>query len=89
MITITYTEVRDHLARVMDEVISAREPVRIERPGDEAVMLVPAGEWDGLLKTVHLLRSPANARRLLDSLRRLEHGEGEKLSIKQLSVALK
>ena len=89
MITITFTEARDHLARVMDEVISAREPVRIECPGDEAVMLVPAAEWDGLLETLHLLRSPANARRLLASLNRLEHGEGEKLSIKQLSVALK
>ncbi|MCU0797966.1 MAG: type II toxin-antitoxin system prevent-host-death family antitoxin [Akkermansiaceae bacterium] len=88
MTTITYTEARDRLASVWDEAISAREPVRIERRGREAVMLVPAGEWEGLMETAHLLRSPANARRLLAALNRLENGEGQELSIKQLSATL-
>jgi antitoxin YefM len=70
----SYTDAIDRLASVWNDAVSAREPVRIDRPGHESVVLVPAGEWDGLLETVHLLRSPANAQRLLAALDRLENG---------------
>lgn len=86
MQTISYTEARDRLASVWDEAVSAREPVRIDRRGHESVMLVPAGEWEGLLETAHLLRSPANARRLLAALNRLENGEGEVLTLEDLAA---
>jgi antitoxin YefM len=86
MNVISYTEARDRLASVWDEAVSAREPVRIERRGHESVVLVPEGEWEGLLETAHLLRSPANARRLLAALNRLENGEGEVLSPEALAA---
>ncbi len=85
MTTISYTEARERLASVWDETISTREPVVIDRRGHESVVLLPASEWQGLLETAHLLRSPANARRLLNSLNRLEQGEGLKLSVDELS----
>jgi antitoxin YefM len=85
MTTISYTEARERLASVWDETISTREPVVIDRRGHESVVLLPASEWQGLLETAHLLRSPANARRLLSSLNRLEQGEGLKLSVDELS----
>lgn len=86
MNSISYTEARDRLASVWDEAVSAREPVRIDRRGHESVVLVPAGEWDGLLETAHLLRSPANAKRLLAALNRLENGEGEVLTVEDLAA---
>ena len=86
MNSISYTEARDRLASVWDEAVSAREPVRIDRRGHESVVLVPAGEWDGLLETAHLLRSPANAKRLLTALNRLENGEGEVLALEDLAA---
>ena len=86
MQAISYTEARDRLASVWDEAVAAREPVRIDRRGHESVMLVPAGEWEGLLETAHLLRSPANARRLLAALNRLENGEGEVLTVEGLAA---
>lgn len=86
MNSISYTEARDRLASVWDEAVAAREPVRIDRRGHESVVLVPAGEWEGLLETAHLLRSPANARRLLAALNRLESGEGEVLTVEGLAA---
>ena len=85
MTTISYTEARDRLASVWDETVSTREPVLIDRRGHESVVLVPASEWEGLLETAHLLRSPANARRLLAALTRLEQGEGLELSLEALA----
>jgi antitoxin YefM len=85
MTTISYTEARDRLASVWDETVSTREPVLIDRRGHESVVLVPASEWEGLLETAHLLRSPANARRLLAALNRLEQDEGLELSLEALA----
>ena len=86
MPTITYTEARDRLASVWDETVSTREPVVIDRRGHESVVLVPASEWEGLLETAHLLRSPANARRLLGALTRLDQGQGQQLSLEALAA---
>ncbi len=85
MPTITYTEARERLASVWDEAVSTREPVVIARRGHESVVLVPESEWDGLMETAHLLRSPANARRLLSALNRLDQGEGQQLSLEALA----
>jgi antitoxin YefM len=83
--TISYTEARDRLASVWDHTVSTREPVVIDRRGHESVVIVPASEWEGLQETAHLLRSPANARRLLAALNRLEEGEGEELTMSALA----
>ena len=86
MTTISYSEARDRLASVWDETISTREPVIIDRRGHESIVLLPASEWQGLLETAHLLRSPANARRLLGALNRLDQGEGQVLSLDDLAA---
>jgi antitoxin YefM len=45
--------------------------------GQENVVMVPQGEWDGMQETLHLLASPANAKHLLDGIRELDAGHGE------------
>jgi len=85
MTTLSYTEARDKLASVWDETVSTREPVVLERRGHESVVLVPLDEWRGVVETAHLLRSPANARRLLSALKRLEKGGGVTLTAAQLA----
>lgn len=67
----TYTQARANLARLFDQVTTDREVVIIERRGAEPVALIAADELAGLLETAHLLRSPANARRLLTALARV------------------
>ncbi|MEQ1841868.1 MAG: type II toxin-antitoxin system prevent-host-death family antitoxin [Verrucomicrobiales bacterium] len=87
--TISYTEARDRLASVWDETISTREPIIISRRGTESVVLVALDEWEGLVETAHLLRSPANAKRLLGALQRLNEGEGSILSVDQVRDQVK
>jgi antitoxin YefM len=89
MTTLSYTEARDKLASVWDETVSTREPVVLERRGHESVVLVPLDEWQGVVETAHLLRSPANARRLLAALKRLEKGQGITLTPAQLAARVK
>jgi antitoxin YefM len=84
MTTVSYTEARDRLASIWDETLATREPVVISRRGSESVVLVALDEWEGLQETAHLLRSPANARRLLGALQRLNEGEGEVLTLDEL-----
>lgn len=66
----TYTAARGNLAKLLDEVVESRETVVIERRGREPVAMIAASELAGLAETAHLLRSPANAERLLRALQR-------------------
>ena len=77
MKTMSYTESRARYAEVLDSVVNDREEVVITRSGHEPVVIVSLADFESLRETAYLMRSPANARRLLDSMERLEAGEGE------------
>lgn len=49
----------------------------ITRSGHEPVVIVSLADFESLRETAYLTRSPANARRLLDAMERLEAGEGQ------------
>jgi antitoxin YefM len=80
----TYTQARAQLATLIDEVTNNREVVIIQRRGAEDVALIAADELTGLLETAHLLRSPANAERLLTALARVRERVGTPQSIDDL-----
>jgi antitoxin YefM len=77
MKTLSYTESRARYAEVLDSVVNDREEVVITRAGHEPVVIISLEEYESLRETAKLLRSPANARRLLDAMERLEAGRGE------------
>lgn len=83
-VEITYTQARDSLAKLLDAVTEDREIVIIHRRGSEDAALVAADELSSLIATAHLLRSPANAKRLLDALSRALKSEGQSMSIDDL-----
>jgi antitoxin YefM len=76
MKTMTYSESRARYAQTLDAVLDDAEPVEITRVGHDSVVIVSKREYESLLETAYLLRSPANARRLLASIERLEQGAG-------------
>jgi antitoxin YefM len=80
----TYTQARANLARLLDEVTHNREIVIIRRRGCEDVAVVSADELSSLTETAHLLRSPQNARRLLNALVRAQAGTGVKETLENL-----
>ena len=80
----TYSNARQFLRALCDEVISTREPVIISRRGAEDVALISADELNSLLETAHLLRSPENARRLLTALNRALEDTEKPSSLEEL-----
>jgi antitoxin YefM len=74
--TLTYSESRAHYAETLNAVVDDREEVVITRAGHEPVVMVALSDYESLKETAYLLRSPENARRLLASIDRLEHGGG-------------
>lgn len=76
MKTMTYSESRAHYAETLNAVIDDREEVVITRAGHDPVVIVALDDYQSLKETAYLLRSPENARRLLTSIDRLEHGGG-------------
>ncbi|MCK0113014.1 type II toxin-antitoxin system prevent-host-death family antitoxin [Ornithinimicrobium sp. F0845] len=77
MKTMSYTESRARYAEVLDGVTNDREEVVITRVGHEPVVIVSLADYESLRETAYLMRSPANARRLLDAMQRLEAGRGQ------------
>ena len=68
----TYSKARASLATLCDRAVSDQEVILIQRRGREDVALIAASELSGLMETAHLLRSPANAERLLTALARAQ-----------------
>ena len=77
MKAITYTAARESLANTMQRVCEDHDPVVITRRRDQAVVMLSLEEYESLEETAYLLRSPANARRLLASIRSMEKGKGK------------
>jgi antitoxin YefM len=85
MKAVTYTAARENLAQTMDRVCEDHDPVIITRNRDQAVVMMSLEDYESLEETAYLLRAPANARRLMESIVELEKGKGVKKKLKDLS----
>jgi len=81
MDAITYSTARANLADTMDRVCDDHEPIIITRNGEQAVVMMSLEDFKALEETSYLLRSPKNARRLLESIAALESGAGKARSL--------
>lgn len=77
MTAITYTAARANLAKTMDRVIDDHDPIIITRNSDQSVVLLSLEDYQALEETAFLLRTPANASRLLASIQQLASGQGQ------------
>lgn len=77
MQTINYTTARAHLAETMDRVNEDRAPLLVTRQKGEPVVMISLAEFNALEETAYLLRSPANAERLIKSINSLRKGKAE------------
>ncbi|MEU6392797.1 type II toxin-antitoxin system prevent-host-death family antitoxin [Streptomyces sp. NPDC046939] len=76
MRTMTYTESRAKYAETLNAVVDDREEVIVTRAGHDPVVIVALDEYESLKETAYLLRSPENARRILQAIEELEAGGG-------------
>lgn len=75
MDTITYTKARSTLAETMERVCDDHAPMLITKK-DTSVVMISLADYQAMEETAYLLRSPRNARRLLESVAQLEGGTG-------------
>lgn len=68
MQSINFSKAREELASLLDTVTRDRVPVEITRRDKSSVIMVDKDEYEGMMETLHLLSSPANARHLLDAV---------------------
>ena len=86
-----YTNLRQNLASILDEVIDDRGLIVVSRPGKEDVAIIAASELSAMMESLHLLKSPANARKLFAAMERADELEGvevESQSLEQLCEEL-
>ena len=72
MKTFSYSGSAEQFTEVLDYVEVHREEATITRAGHEPTVVMPLSEYESLRETMYLMSSPANARRLMDSVARLE-----------------
>tara|TARA_R110002111_G_C5844313_1_gene359143 strand:+ start:495 stop:746 length:252 start_codon:yes stop_codon:yes gene_type:complete len=77
MNAITYSSARENLAKTITEVCRNHDPVIITKKGIESVVMMSLEDYESMKETTYLLRSPKNARRLLESIQQLEEGKGK------------
>lgn len=80
MEAMSYTAARANLARTMEKVCDDHAPVIITRKSESPVVMMSLEDYEAMQETTYLLRSPANARALLESIAELEAGNGEEKS---------
>ena len=66
----SYAQTMPNLNVLLDRVVNDREIIYIKSQSGESVALIAADELQSLLETMHLLRSPKNAERLLNAISR-------------------
>ena len=74
--SITASEARKNLFPLIQQVNEDRAPVEITSRNGDAVLMSKA-DFEALEETAHLLRVPANARHLLESLQQARSGQRE------------
>jgi len=77
MNAITYTYVRNNLAKTLEKVCDDHDPVIVTRQNQNSVVIMSLEDYESLTETAYLLRSPKNAQRLIRSIADLDSGKGK------------
>lgn len=72
MKTFSYNDSAEQITEILDYVEVHREEATITRAEHEPTVVMLLSEYESLRETMYLMSSPANTRRLMDSVARLE-----------------
>jgi antitoxin YefM len=75
MDAIAYSNARKELAKLMERVCDNHESVIITRKNADSVVMMSLADFNAIQETAYLLRSPANAQRLRQSIKQYQSGE--------------
>jgi len=77
MKVVNFSEARNHLKSVLDQVVNDADYTIISRRDSEDAVVMSLDQFNGLMETVHLLKSPANAIHLERSIKQYRSGKTE------------
>ena len=83
MKALSYTALRKTLAKTMEKVCDDHEPIIITRKSEGAIVMLSLDDYESLEETAYLLRSPNNAKRLVESITQLEEGKGLEMALQE------
>jgi len=75
MNTVSFSRARNNLKSVLDEVVSNFTTTIITRRDSEDAVVMSLENYNSIMETLYLLRSPANAKHLEESIAQLESGQ--------------
>lgn len=75
MKVVSFTEARNKLKNVLDQVVNDADCAIITRRDADDAVLMSLDYFNSLMETVHLLRSPANVAHLEKSIAQFRAGE--------------
>ncbi len=77
MRTVMFSKARNELASLLDEVSQDRTAVEIVRRDKPSAILIDKDEYEGMMETLHVLSTPANAMRLMEAIENVKAGKIE------------
>lgn len=78
MRVISFSDARSRLKAILDQVVSDSDYTIITRRDAEDAVVMSLDQFNGLMETVHLLKSPANAAHLSKSIKQYRSGKTKK-----------
>jgi antitoxin YefM len=76
MIT-TYSDFRQKMKAYLDEVFKSNTPLFVTRTKGENIVVLSESDYESIMETFYLLKSPKNAERLQRALEQYQQGKGE------------
>ena len=74
---VSFSEARSSLKSVLDQVVNDADCTVITRRDSEDAVVMSLDYYNSLMETVHLLKSPANAERLMKSIEQYKEGQAQ------------
>lgn len=80
MIT-SYSDFRSKLKSYLDDVFKSQSPLFVTRTKGENVVVLSQSDYDSIMETFYLLKSPKNAARLLSAVEEYNQGLGKEQNL--------
>lgn len=81
MKVVNFSDARNRLKSILDQVVSDADYTIISRRDAEDAVVMSLDQFNGLMETVHLLKSPANAAHLNKSIKQYRAGKVQKRNL--------
>ena len=77
MTHVSYSDLRNNLAKYMDEVTTSHAPLHVTRRNAGTVVMLSESDYDSMMETMYLLSSRRNAAELMEAIEQADRGEAK------------